>query len=130
MRTSGGSSVAEQIWKRVEELLGDGRSAKLAFEAVAKERRTTVGNVQQQYYRWRRQANKGARKVVRHGRGAARGAAGASRRAATGAATAVSGPLGMSVDFQAVIKRLERLANSRTEQVALDACKTLLSLSR
>jgi len=52
----------------------------------------------------------------------------AAARKSTSARGPVRGGLTASVDYTTIVSKLQKLSNSRSEQVALDACKALLSL--
>ncbi|MBC7645275.1 MAG: hypothetical protein H7123_09115, partial [Thermoleophilia bacterium] len=58
-----GKSLGEQVYRQVEELVESGKTAKSAFAVVARERKMTVANVQQHYYRFKRKASVSARKA-------------------------------------------------------------------
>lgn len=127
---SGGPTVAEQVYTEVSTLVGKGMAVKDAVAQVARTRGITAGTAQNQYYRWKREAEKGARNIVRHVKPKAGAATGAARGRATARGRGGRGAAGGAVDFDldAVIARLEKLRASRNEQVAVEACKALLSL--
>jgi hypothetical protein len=52
--------LGEQVYRQVEEVVATGKTAKAAFDVVAKEQKMTVANVQQHYYRFKRKAKTGA----------------------------------------------------------------------
>jgi len=56
-----GLSLGEQVYRRVEEVVATGKTAKDAFSVVARERKMTPSNVQQHYYRFKRKASTGAK---------------------------------------------------------------------
>ena len=83
------------------------------------------------------------RTIVRHGGTAAKRSTGSTRttarktaaRKSTASRTPVRAGLAArsngkvnSINFDTIVSKLQKLANSRSEQVALDACKTLLTL--
>jgi hypothetical protein len=76
------ASLGGQVYKRVEEIIATGRTAKDAFAVVAKERKMTTSNIQQHYYRFKRKATTSgtkartsSRKTVSKVQGRALGAA-------------------------------------------------------
>jgi len=80
--TSRTASLGEQVYRRVEEVVATGRTAKDAFAVVAKERKMTPSNIQQHYYRFKRKAqtsgkkaNASTRKTMGNVQGRALGAA-------------------------------------------------------
>jgi len=61
--SAAGKSLGEQVYRQVDELVESGKTAKSAFAVVARERKMTVANVQQHYYRFKRKASVSARKA-------------------------------------------------------------------
>ena len=57
------ASLGEQVYKRVEEVVATGKTAKDAFSIVAKERKMTASNIQQHYYRFKRKAQSSSKKA-------------------------------------------------------------------
>jgi hypothetical protein len=58
------ASLGESVYRSVEDVIATGKTAKDAFAVVAKDRKMTVSNVQQHYYRFKRKAQDGAKKTA------------------------------------------------------------------
>jgi len=89
-----------------------------------------------------------AKRIVRHGATAAKRTTTRSRTAVSGRSTSAArktsstaarkpaarggassnGRIGTGVDYNAIVTKLQKLANSKSETVALGACQALLSI--
>jgi hypothetical protein len=119
--SAAGKSLGEQIYRRVEELVATGKTAKDAFAVVSRERSMTVSNVQQHYYRFKRKAGTSARSTARKAQSRARTTASRAQKSAL-TAVAQAGAVVVPVVAQAGsrLPKKQRQAITKVSKVAKD----------
>jgi hypothetical protein len=111
--------VGEQIFRRVNELVETGKTAKAAFDVVAKEQLMTVSNVQQHYYRFKRRTKQRTAQVEASVRGAAKSAQTSARRTYTAA--------GLPAQLKVIKKDLTAVSSS-VQTLGTDVTKAVTGL--
>jgi hypothetical protein len=107
--SAAGKSLGEQVYRRVEEVVATGKTAKAAFDVVARERKMSVSNVQQHYYRFKRKAQTGAKSRAKRAAGTRAGKAVSRTQATALTAVATAGSVLPAKQIAAIGKDLQAL---------------------
>lgn len=102
-------SLGDDVFRRVNELVDNGKTAKAAFDVVAKESGMSVSNVQQHYYRFKRKAQVKARSTRKNVETRARQTSASAGRARS-AVSSASATLLQKEHVDLLAQDLQRLA--------------------